>query len=266
MMKLSDTDLSREMREAVEATMQPGEELVHAEAPQVPFLVDLNGGNAGYGIALVVMVFAGIVLYQEGETWENPVILSTIAIVVLSIQLRVHALRRGARYLLTTRQAVICKSGFFGGIKLRTYTLQPNVVEEVETNRHGRGHIIFDYTDYSVNGQHLPIGFLWLANVSTTQQILQKLLDECPPLQAVSPEEEELPEEQHNAGLQQAIAAVICFIAGSIAVYLGISEATALPETASTERLISALFPALVGTFFLIGGFAALYQWRRSKP
>lgn len=266
MMKLSDTDLSREMREAVEATMQPGEELVHAEAPQVPFLVDLNGGNAGYGIALVVMVFAGIVLYQEGETWENPVILSTIAIVVLSIQLRVHALRRGARYLLTTRQAIICKSGFFGGIKLRTYTLQPNVVEEVETNRHGRGHIIFDYTDYSVNGQHLPIGFLWLANVSTTQQILQKLLDECPPLQAVSPEEEELPEEQHNAGLQQAIAAVICFIAGSIAVCLGVSEAAALPENASTEKLIASLFPALVGTFFLIGGFVALHHSRQSKP
>lgn len=254
------------MREAVEAAMQPGEEPVHAEAPQVPLLVDLTGGNTGYVIALIATALAGVVLYQGEETWETPVILSAIAVVALSIQLRVHTLRRSARYLLTTKQAIICKSGFFGGIKLRTYTLQPDVVEEVETNRHGRGHIIFDYTDYSVNGQHLPIGFLWLANVSTTQQILQKLLDECPPLQAVSPEEEELPEEQHNAGLQQAIAAVICFISGSIAVCLGVSEASALPENASTEKLIASLFPALVGTFFLIGGFVALHHSRQSKP
>ncbi len=258
MMKLSDTDLSREAREAVESGMKPGEELVRVDTPQVPFLVDLSGGNIGYVVVLVMLAFMGVVLWQGEKEPDLLAILSAVAAVGLGIQLRMQALRRGARYLLTTQRAIICRQGFFGGGKLQVFGLHPGMTEEVQQDRLGRGHLVFDYTDYAVNGEHLPIGFLWLRDVNATLEVLNGLLETVSPEQTIEhAEEEDLPQ-QSNRFWQKMIVVIVCFAIGVFSLIRGIVHALALQQNADAERWLGALLPAIVGLIFVGGGIAAV--------
>lgn len=258
MMKLSDTDLSREMREAVESGMESGEELVRAETPQVPFLVDLPGGNVGYVVAVIMLAFMGAALWQGEEDPSVPAILTTIAVTALGIQLRLQALRKGARYLLTTKRAIICKRGFFGGVKLRAFNLHPGMTEEVQQNRNGRGHLVFDYTDYSVNHQHLPIGFLWLQDVNATLAVLNSLLEKVTPEQATVLSEEDALCLQSRGRWQKTVVGVVCFAVGAFLLIQVGTEVLALQQNADAEKWIGALLPAIVGLMFVGGGIAGV--------
>lgn len=258
MMKLSDTDLSREAREAVESGMKPGEELVRVDTPQVPFLVDLSGGNIGYVVVLVMLAFMGVVLWQGEEEPDLLAILSAVAAVGLGIQLRMQALRRGARYLLTTQRAIICRQGFFGGVKLQVFGLHPGMTEEVQQDRLGRGHLVFDYTDYAVNGEHLPIGFLWLRNVNATLEVLNGLLETVSPEQTIEHAAEEEHNRQRSERKTKQVAAFICFVVGGYSLLRGMTDAMKLLQNADAEQWLGALLPAIVGLMFVGGGIAAL--------
>lgn len=168
-MQLSDTNMPREMREAVEATMQPGEKLVHAETPQVPMLLNTNAGNMGYLFALALAFIAGIALFQEEPSPLVATILFTLSIAALFVQLRVRAQWRGAHYLLTSQRAIICRQDFFRGIKVQEFPLNPDLVVDVRNNPQGGGHIIFDDSEWT-------IGLLWVKDVEKTRQILENLL------------------------------------------------------------------------------------------
>lgn len=262
MMKLSDTDLSREAREAVESGMKPGEELVRVDTPQVPFLVDLAGGNVGYVVVIVMLAFMGVMLWQGDKDPAALSVLSAVAVTALGIQLRMQALRRGARYLLTTQRAIICKQGFFGRVKLRAFGLHPGMTEEVKQNRRGRGHLVFDYTEYAVNGEHLPIGFLWLRDVNATLEVLNGLLETVSPEQALEHAAEEEHQQQYSERRMKLVAGIICFAVGAASLILGGMEALALQQNADAEQWLAALLPAMVGLMFLGGGIAALCSRR----
>lgn len=262
MMKLSDTDLSREAREAVESGMKPGEELVRVDTPLVPFLVNLSGGNVGYVVALVMLAFMGVALWQGEEDPGLLSVISAVAVTGLGIQLRMQALRRGARYLLTTQRAIICRQGFFGGVKLRVFVLHPGMTEEVQQDRFGRGHLVFDYTDYAVNGDHLPIGFLWLRDVNATLEVLNGLLETVSPEQAIEHAEEEDLRQQGNWYRRKMIVVIVCFAVGVFSLIRGIANALALHQNADAEQWLGALLPAIVGLMFVGGGIAVLCSRR----
>lgn len=169
---------------------------------------------------------------------------------------------RGARYLLTTQRAIICRQGFFGGVKLRVFGLHPGMTEEVQQDRFGRGHLVFDYTDYAVNGDHLPIGFLWLRDVNATLEVLNGLLETASPEQAIEhAEEEDLPQ-QSNRFWQKMIVVIVCFAVGVFSLIRGIVHALALQQNADAERWLGALLPSIVGLIFVGGGIAALCSRR----
>lgn len=136
------------------------------------------------------------------------------------------------------------------------------MTEEVQQDRLGRGHLVFDYTDYAVNGEHLPIGFLWLRDVNATLEVLNGLLETVSPEQTIEHAAEEEHRQQNRERGLKRMAGIILFGLGAFSLILGGMEALSLQQNAGAEQWLGALLPAIVGLMFVGGGIAALCSRR----
>ena len=155
-MKLSDTDLSREWRAAVEDELLRGEQFCWCTRP-IPrcftggSTAELLFGIPWTAITAVVSGGFGIGMYSGKIPLPMCIFLVCffmpfwgIALYMLSAPFRMR--RRLARtlYVVTDRRALVMAPGWFGKRRTEVYPLGPDRVKKIRRKSDGSGDLVFE--------------------------------------------------------------------------------------------------------------------------
>jgi len=181
-MTLSDTDFTLETREAFERVLEKDEDILwygrpDGKLPKAPlFFASVFG--------LMWVIIPGVMIYMMFQSAEQSVDRSALAFLSLSVLIgplvslgiiTSHKRQSQASYLLTNKRAIVCAPKLFKGAKMYLYPVCSDMILEVKKNKDGSGNIVLGQSDVAVNNKPLPLGFLYVKDMSKPLSVLKEL-------------------------------------------------------------------------------------------
>ncbi|MGN0836111.1 MAG: PH domain-containing protein [Akkermansia sp.] len=188
-MKLSDTDLSREWRAAVEEELLRGEQFRWCTRPIPCCLTSSSISQMLFGIpwtAITALVSGGFAMEMfSGKVALSMCIFSVfffipfwcIAVYMLSAPLRMRRSLERTLYVVTDRRALVMAPGWFGRRRTEVYPLEPDMVMKVRRKSDGSGDLVFETDDYRGQGRSIERGFLSVPRVREAEERLAACIE-----------------------------------------------------------------------------------------
>ncbi len=178
-MRLSDTDYDPEMRGTLEQVLEQGEEIRWCGSPDGGFPISMVIGVFFFSLAWVAIPAVIVTMGVQEDGW-SPVLILPLAFMLVGLLLPLGMLRyrkqqRRAVYVLTEKRAVLLEPKMFSGVKVYTYPVEADMLQEVRKKKNGSGSLVFDYSDIVVNGKPQPRGFLYIRDVEKPLALLREM-------------------------------------------------------------------------------------------